>query len=319
MCHLVVPIALLLAVTAADKRTTADERRRQDLSVMGRRVVHRIKGQWKHRLTASDSRKTQGMSHVTHFCFLSTPLRILQTLDRLRPRLFVEIGLSSDWGAEFLRLIRLLEPDNHDPALLYEQVSHWFERQRLLFQELHILHELPRDGPDAQSATFHAVTNAMQCPPLCVNGRTFFLWSAAHNDKKEFAEATERLSNLVEAAIGRVKSELLESPQTDFQVFHVGRWHKTESMSADELHTFHACTRLRLRRMCKLAEERSVEQALQQYFQVMPILHDTYKLRLREETKVPDNRELWALVFDEDFPRKANAAGNLQQLRSLAF
>ena len=174
VCHLVVPIALLLAVTAADKRTTAEERRRQDLSVMGRRVVHRIKGQWKHRLTASDSRKTQGMSHVTHFCFLSTPLRILQTLDRLRPRLFVEIGVSSDWGAEFLRLIRLLEPDNHDPALLYEQVSHWFERQRLLFQELHILHELPRDGPDAQSATFHAVTNAMQCPPLCVNGRTFF-------------------------------------------------------------------------------------------------------------------------------------------------
>ena len=121
----------------------------------------------------------------------------------------------------------------------------------------------------------------------------FFLWSAAHNDKKEFAEATERLSDLVEAAIDRVKSELLESPQTDFQVFHVGRWHKTESMSADELHTFHTCTRLRLRRMCKLAEERSVEQALQQYFQVMPILHDTYKLRLREETKVPDNRELW--------------------------
>ena len=86
---------------------------------------------------------------------------------------------SADRPAEFLRLIRLLEPDNHDPALLYEHVSHWFDCQRLLFQELHILHELPDDGPDAQSATFHAVTNVMQCAPLCINGRSFLLWSAS--------------------------------------------------------------------------------------------------------------------------------------------
>ena len=238
-------------------------------------------------------------------------------LDNFRPRLFVEVGLSADWGAEFLKIIRTLEPDSHDPALLYEQVSDWFQRQRRLFQELCILDELPNRGPEAQSATWHAVNNAMQCPPLCVRGRMFHLWSAAHGDKEMFMETAEHLSNLVEASIDRVKAELLDSVQTDFQVFHIARWHKSLAMSLNDLDTFQKCTRLRLRRLCKMAQERNEEDTLSQYAQVMPILHDKQVEWTDRDGVVPDNRVVWAIVFDSAFPSQVNSAGRLDELRSL--
>ena len=243
--------------------------------------------------------------------------RLIQQLDKFRPRLWLELGLSADWGEEFISLIRLLEPDNHDPAVLTQQVEGWFARQRKLFQDLEVLNEIPGADAASQTCTVHAVRNAMECPAFAVNGRTFHLWSSTSGNREVFKEVAENMSNVVEAAMDRVQSELLSSIQCDWQVFHMGRWHQSQSMSLDELDTFEKLIRSRLRRLFRLAHE-DADQGIRQFFQVVPILYEKYLSEMAEGT-TPDNRTLWAFVFQDNIASVANAAGRLDELRPLGL
>ena len=98
MAHLVVPTALVLAVTAADQRTDSATKRRRKGYPFGSLCV----------------------------CGVFLLDRLLTLLDSLRPGLFLELGLSADWGEEFIKVIRTLEPESYDPANLAEDIRTWF-------------------------------------------------------------------------------------------------------------------------------------------------------------------------------------------------
>lgn len=246
------------------------------------------------------------------------PSRLLSQLDSFRPQLFLELGLSADWGEELVSLIRKLEPSNYDPACLQEDVANWFHRQGELFQQLRILEELEDTDADQQSCTWHVVRNAMSCPPLYVQGKCFNLWSASRGDKQTFKDVAERLSNLVEAAKARVQSELLGCPQSDWCIFSMGRWRESRALSVDEQQTFEMTLRCRLRRLLKLAGL-SIEAGERQFFQVVHILHQGCQETDMQGRCRKDNREIWARIFSDDLASKANPEGDIDTLRCLVL
>jgi len=237
---------------------------------------------------------------------------MLSLLDSFRPWLFLELGLSADWGEEFIKVVRTLEPESYEPANLADDLRTWFRRQRALFQDLKVLDELD-DVPEKQSCTWHVVKNAMSCPPLTVGGRSFQLWSSARGDKEVFQATAERLSDLVEAAIERVQAELLDTPQCDWQCMSMKKWHASLGMDLDEADTFKKLVRFRFRRLCRLSHVNE-DHGTRQFFQIMPILHAEF-LVLKDRGEEVDNRKVWALIFKENMGQRVNRTGDISELR----
>ena len=123
------------------------------------------------------------------------------------------------------------------------------------------------------------------------------------------------MSNLVEAAVARVQADLLDTPQADWQCLSLGKWHASRSMPLDEQDTFERLTRARLRRLFSMAHQNEKE-GIRQYFQVVPILHESYVAKVAAG-ECPDNRELWKAVLQPDFARRVNTAASLSELSAL--
>ncbi|CAK9114935.1 unnamed protein product, partial [Durusdinium trenchii] len=232
--------------------------------------------------------------------------RLVSRLDALRPQLWLELGIAADWREEFISLIRRLEPEGYDPACLEADVREWFRRQTQLFQDGRILDELPDEEGSEQSCTFHVVRNAMQCPPLYVGGRVFHMWSKERGDKQVFQGVLQNMSNLVEAAKARVDSELLNTMQTDWQVFSLRSWTRSRNQSVEEQRTFDSVLRHRLGRLLR-SLALSVRDGTEQFFRVAPILAEKFEEKM-------DNRVLWHRVFEEATVR---TAGDVSVLRIL--
>ena len=197
-----------------------------------------------------------------------------------------------------------MEPEGYDPACLEADVREWFRRQTQLFQDGRILDELPDEEGSEQSCTFHVVRNAMQCPPLYVGGRVFHMWSKERGDKQVFQGVLQNMSNLVEAAKARVDSELLNTMQTDWQVFSLRSWTRSRNQSVEEQRTFDSVLRHRLGRLLR-SLALSVRDGTEQFFRVAPILAEKFEEKM-------DNRVLWRRVFEEATVR---TAGDVSVLR----
>ena len=238
-------------------------------------------------------------------------------LDAFRPELWLELGLSADWGEEFIALIRKLEPEDYDLANLETDVRAWFLRQQLLFQDLRILDELPDVGPEFQSCTHSVVRNAMECPTLFVGGRAFHPWSRQRGDHDVFKQVAEKASNMIEAVKDRVQSELLGTHQTDWQCFSLQRWQDSRRVAVDEQRTFEQNLRSRLRRLLKGAALH-VDRGTGQFFRAVPILAEKYSVEMEATGVVPDNRRVWSHVFGEAFAQEATNGAPMGELRLLA-
>ena len=235
----------------------------------------------------------------------------MRLLDSFRPKLFVELGLSADWGEEFVSLIRKLEPEDYDLSRLREDVRAWFARQKHLFQDLRVLDELDA-GSGHQTNTWCVIKNAMECPPLSINGRSFHLWSATRGDKEVFCQVAQSMSNLVEASVARIEAELLSGPQADWDSFSMRLWHNSQSFAPDDQHTFQQILKKKLTRLCQLAH---VDPAagVRQFFQAVHIIYDIYKAEVKIGRN-PDNRDLWRVVFKPELARRVNGSHELPEL-----
>lgn len=235
----------------------------------------------------------------------------------LRPKFFVPTALMADFGAEFIELIRTLEPRDYDVANLGDDVDGWFERQSRLFQDLQILCELPDhvDHPERQTCTWTIINNAMTCDSILAGGKVFHLWSTERGDNQDVKDVMQKMSNVIEASRERMKAEFHGSLQMDFSAFSFRRWNASRNVVSSSRANFEANLHLKLKRLFKAANCDPIA-GCRQFIQVINILYQEFKAQLRDQlpNQWPDNRVLWRRAFQEDVRSQANREGDISVL-----
>lgn len=223
-------------------------------------------------------------------------------LEKMTPKHAALAGLSADWNCEAADLIRRFDADHLDPAVFKRVVHDWCGRQRLLFLEGRILQEPVENanhgGHTLQTATYTAVKNFMEAPPLVYCGQVKYFW---HKDaKREVADALDSIQVVCSAALERLKAEFSNSLVADLSVFDLFSWQQAKK-DPDTFQNFLQQSRRQVGRLCQgmLARPHCPDFIANCWRDFLGVAEELAS-RVGPCRKL-DNRDLWRVVEDPVF------------------
>ena len=122
-------------------------------------------------------------------------------------------GLSADYGCEAARFVRLSNMACRDSAVFRRMVKDWSLKMEGLFLAGRVLEEPPSQreaqrgvgGHSLASATFLAVSNSMQAPPLQFGQKVHYFWGPS--GKQQVLDVLESLQLVCKVSLQRLSTE----------------------------------------------------------------------------------------------------------------
>ena len=216
------------------------------------------------------------------------------------PRQILTAGLSATYSDEMIRLIRLFDVGDHDPAVTWRQWREFELRCRKLFLDGHVFCQ-PEEG---RTYIQIALQQAKSAEPIYYeDGKVVQLYVRPSTER---AQATaDSIHGVTEAMLGRLDVEFSdEKVVVLFTPFDLMRWHKAFLAGENEL------PMQNLRRHC--AKMFSVWR-LDSSLGVRELESAAKKLRRQEmtflRTTPRDNRAVWLETLKPDFASDLFTAG----------
>lgn len=223
-------------------------------------------------------------------------------LENMSPHHAALAGLSADWGLECSELIRLLDVDARDPSQFKRLVLNWIGKQERLFMEGRILEEpvaSHEDGSQLASATWTAINNLMECPPIVYQQRVKSFWHKGA--KEEVLRAVDSVQVTCRASLDRLLAEFTDNLVCDLSLFDLSAWNQAQQGPPDIYDVFCTNTRRKIVRLLtalhREGDSGRVRLCYEQILGAATHLVRKHKKELKSDALM-DNRPLWASFLD---------------------